>query len=484
MSKLAFIIPYDMDLAENQLNHYKEILKNFQGQYKFIFVEQKSNRPVNKGKLFNIGYLLNKNYFDYFCFQDSYLIALNDDINFENTRVPTCLLSSIKKLKFGEQEEIDGFTDFEKVEDNFFDGAIISSKESFEKINGFSNDYWGSSYVGKDFLCRLVNSGFDLHEKITKSKYKNCAVFDGMNSRIDINCETNSLKRLTDGNFSISCWFSVENFPQFRPQSNKHFSEYFLFGREGYHTGISVTHDGKLKVGMWDYKSNYYYVTCKIDINIFYHVVMTFNNQTDELKLFLNGNYIGKSVLQGQQKRLTNNNLHIGMASFERNRPMHPFQGFISECGAWDYTLNDAEILKIYQKGIYNDYYNTSETPVGYWSFETGYDNIIFDSSKDNHGISQGLQYAKKEIKKPSTEYLPYRRNGYFGFIGSNFQYKLFTKSDEIELETNIACKNLFTSRMYDMEKHLKEDGLGNTRFRIVKRENFKQDHELIQVIV
>ena len=53
------------------------------------------------------------------------MIALNDDINFENTRVPTCLLSSIKKLKFGEQEEIDGFTDFEKVEDNFFDGAII-----------------------------------------------------------------------------------------------------------------------------------------------------------------------------------------------------------------------------------------------------------------------------------------------------------------------------------------------------------------------
>ena len=135
MSKLAFIIPYDMDLAENQLNHYKEILKNFQGQYKFIFVEQKSNRPVNKGKLFNIGYLLNKNYFDYFCFQDSYLIALNDDINFENTRVPTCLLSSIKKLKFGEQEEIDGFTDFEKVEDNFFDGAIISSKESCEALH-------------------------------------------------------------------------------------------------------------------------------------------------------------------------------------------------------------------------------------------------------------------------------------------------------------------------------------------------------------
>ena len=32
MSKLAFIIPYDMDLAENQLNHYKEILKNFQSQ--------------------------------------------------------------------------------------------------------------------------------------------------------------------------------------------------------------------------------------------------------------------------------------------------------------------------------------------------------------------------------------------------------------------------------------------------------------------
>ena len=47
-----------------------------------------------------------------------------------------------------------------------------------------------------------------------------------------------------------------------------------------------------------------------------------------------------------------------------------------------------------------------------------------------------------------------------------------------------LAFKRIPHHSMYDMEKHLKEDGLGNTRFRIVKRENFKQDHELIQVIV
>ena len=133
---------------------------------------------------------------------------------------------------------------------------------------------------------------------------------------------------------------------------------------------------------MWDHKSKYYYITANIEVNQFYHVVMTFDKFESELKLFVNGNYIGKSTIEGKPKRLVSNNLHIGMASFERNKPLHQFKGFISECGVWDYPLKDTEITKVYNTGIYKDYYTTSDTPIGYWNFESGYDNIIFDTSK------------------------------------------------------------------------------------------------------
>ena len=79
MKKLAVILPYSEEHIENFVSHFEATVK---GDYKLIFMKQKSNRPLNKGKLFNIGYLLNKDKFDYFCFHDSDLIPISDECDY------------------------------------------------------------------------------------------------------------------------------------------------------------------------------------------------------------------------------------------------------------------------------------------------------------------------------------------------------------------------------------------------------------------
>ena len=92
MSKLAIILPYNKEHIENFTSHFEATIT---GDYKFIFMKQKSNRPLNKGKLFNIGYLLNKKDFDYFCFHDSDLIPISSECDYSMEEKPTSLVSKM-----------------------------------------------------------------------------------------------------------------------------------------------------------------------------------------------------------------------------------------------------------------------------------------------------------------------------------------------------------------------------------------------------
>ena len=79
MKRLAVILPYNEQHIENFTEHFRATVKEGDDlYYKLIFMKQKSNRPLNKGKLFNIGYMLHKDKFDYFCFHDSDLIPISD----------------------------------------------------------------------------------------------------------------------------------------------------------------------------------------------------------------------------------------------------------------------------------------------------------------------------------------------------------------------------------------------------------------------
>ena len=124
--------------------------------YKLIFLKQKSNRPLNKGKLFNIGYMLHKDKFDYFCFHDSDLIPISDECDYSYEKKPISLVGMRNKIEFGDQEKVQNFDEYSLPYDEYFGGATLFSKEHFQEVNGYSNEYWGVGYEDYDLLLRCV----------------------------------------------------------------------------------------------------------------------------------------------------------------------------------------------------------------------------------------------------------------------------------------------------------------------------------------
>ena len=102
MKKLLIILPYSEEHIENFTNHFKSMVPEGDIYYKLIFMKQKSNRPLNKGKLFNIGYMLHKDKFDYFCFHDSDLIPISEECDYSFEGKPISLVAMRGKIEFGE----------------------------------------------------------------------------------------------------------------------------------------------------------------------------------------------------------------------------------------------------------------------------------------------------------------------------------------------------------------------------------------------
>ena len=47
-----------------------------------------------------------------------------------------------------------------------------------------------------------------------------------------------------------------------------------------------------------------------------------------------------------------------------------------------------------------------------------------------------------------------------------------------------LTNKNIFNKKISNFDSNLQKDGLNNTRFRIVNRVNYKEKHEIIEVVI
>ena len=197
MSKLAVILPYNEKHIKDFTEHFSAVVEQKGFYYKLVFVKQRiSTRPLNKGKLFNIGYSLMKNQFDYFCFHDIDFIPLSN-YDYTPNEVPTSLLSGMYPMEFGEHMEIEDFDDFDLVNETHFGGAVLFDKKHFELINGYSNDYWGLGYEDMDLLLRLVTKGVRLRSIIERPLKKSYATFNGLNSYSYVTPHNNVLRKST-----------------------------------------------------------------------------------------------------------------------------------------------------------------------------------------------------------------------------------------------------------------------------------------------
>ena len=135
----TILVPYrnrDRDLKYFLENSYPLLKKNMDN-LKIVVIEQVDGKPFNRGKTLNIGF--NESYSDY------YFTHVVDTNPMEET------IKSIY-IKGVEEDHIMGI--YTSCCDTL-GGIIKLRKSSFEKINGFPNNFWGWGCEDKDLQNRV-----------------------------------------------------------------------------------------------------------------------------------------------------------------------------------------------------------------------------------------------------------------------------------------------------------------------------------------
>ena len=153
--KLGVIVPY-----RNREEHLKVFLKKTTKylnarkiDYEIIVVHQDDAKLFNRGMLLNIGFKIAESYeCDYVVFHDVDMIPLIVDYSYSD--IPLHLATDFI-TKNGEKKR--------EMFDQYFGGVTMITMEDFEKINGYSNKYWGWGYEDDDLLVIDKPAGIIMH---------------------------------------------------------------------------------------------------------------------------------------------------------------------------------------------------------------------------------------------------------------------------------------------------------------------------------
>lgn len=149
--KLSIIVSFRK--REEHLKVFLDVIKNrVKENFDVLIVEQDNEKPFNKGKLSNIGFDIKKNSSDYFCFHDVDMIP-QEDVDYSYTETVTHLASKVSQFSY----KLPAY--------DYFGGVILFNKGSFEKINGFSNDYWGWGGEDNDLYLRVTKNKIEWNRK-------------------------------------------------------------------------------------------------------------------------------------------------------------------------------------------------------------------------------------------------------------------------------------------------------------------------------
>lgn len=155
MEKLAIIIPYrDREQhLKKFIPHMNQFLKN-KIVYDIYLIEQCDDKPFNRAKLLNIGFVSSQDKADYFCFHDIDLLPINAECDYSPV-VGVCKMSYyVSQFNFVTRptDELGGVT--------------LIDKESFIKVNGYCNLYYGWGVEDNDFglRCKTKNVPFSLRK--------------------------------------------------------------------------------------------------------------------------------------------------------------------------------------------------------------------------------------------------------------------------------------------------------------------------------
>ena len=154
--KLCIVVPY-RDREQHLLQFIPNITEELEKQgidFSILIVEQTFEKSFNRAKLLNVGFDYTKGEFDYYCFHD--IDMLPDESDYSYCDQPTHLAARAEQ--FG----------WKLPYEKYFGGVTIFNKESFVKVNGYGNNYWGWGAEDDDMFNRVIFKGLKPNRKDCK----------------------------------------------------------------------------------------------------------------------------------------------------------------------------------------------------------------------------------------------------------------------------------------------------------------------------
>lgn len=152
--RLTIIIAY-----RNRAAHLAALLPPLQRhlqqdgiQARILVVEQAGQGLFNRGKLMNVGARHSAGDSDYYCFHDVDMIP-----ELAEYRCPSQPLRLVTRLSCTHRG-------FSNMSGPYLGGTASMRRDQFERINGFSNRYWGWGQEDDDLLMRCLLAGLVPHE--------------------------------------------------------------------------------------------------------------------------------------------------------------------------------------------------------------------------------------------------------------------------------------------------------------------------------
>lgn len=153
--KVALVIPYRdrEEHLETFALYIHQFLPDQLIEYTVYVIEQNDNNPFNRAKLFNIGVLEILKLDPEVCcfiFHDVDLIPMDQRNLYMCSNMPRHLSPSVNTLRYN------------ILYPNLFGGAISMTRDQYQVVGGFSNDFYGWGAEDDDIFRRVVSAGLSI----------------------------------------------------------------------------------------------------------------------------------------------------------------------------------------------------------------------------------------------------------------------------------------------------------------------------------
>jgi hypothetical protein len=312
--KLAVIVPYRN--REEHLILFKEHISDYLNkkdiQFELIIVEQSDDKPFNRGKLLNIGFLeAEKLGCNYVVFHDVDMLPIDADYSY--SEIPIHLAGN------------------KTTSETYFGGVTIFPIEEFKKINGYPNNYWGWGFEDDELLKRCQITDI---KKIRNRKTNSPALrFNGKDCYVMIE---NNIDFKKDIKFSVV--FEVDMVMN----ESKDYDEWTIFSIPGWDLTLTYNSFGRYKFELWNFKRECFSINSDISLNHLTKIDVEIFIEKKLIRLWQNRELIGelnykKQLLDYSKEKW----IYLGNANPFRGENMKELFGWICDFKVW----NDSNLI-------------------------------------------------------------------------------------------------------------------------------------------